>query len=94
MRVIRFEEYDMTTIAYAADKWARKTANAGSKWKAALDSGASSRYCTGLQSFIGHAAPQACGAYNAGIASVSASDFQASVTGKAGKYIEALGRVA
>lgn len=82
------------TIAYAADKWARKTSNAGAKWKSALDSGASARYCTGLQEFLGHSAPQACGAYNAGISAVSASDFQSAVAGKAGKYSAALGRVA
>ncbi|MBF6555491.1 MAG: hypothetical protein IVW52_04865 [Acidimicrobiales bacterium] len=81
------------SISYAAEKWSRKTANAGAKWKAALDSGAASRYCTGLQEFLGHSAPMACAAYGAGISAVSASDFQSAVSGKAGKYSSALGRV-
>jgi hypothetical protein len=82
------------SLSYAASKWARKTSGAGAKWRAALDAGAASRYCTGLQEFLGHSAPQACAAYNAGIAAVSASDFQSAVSGKEGKYSAALGRVA
>jgi hypothetical protein len=82
------------TVAYAASKWARKTSGAGAKWKSALDAGAASRYCTGLQEFLGHSAPQACAAYNAGISAVSASDFQSAIAGKEGKYSASLGRVA
>ena len=82
------------TISYAQGKWERKTSSAGSKWRAALDSGAASRYCEGLQAFLGHGAPQACAAYNTGIAAVSASDFQSAVSGKGAKYAAALGRVA
>ena len=80
-------------ISYAQAKWERKTANAGARWKTAVE-GAGSRYCEGLQAFLGHPAPSACSAYTAGVNAVTAADFQSDVSGKGAKYAAALGRVA
>lgn len=80
------------TLAYATQKWERKTANAGGRWKAAVE-GAGSRYCEGFQQFLGHPAPQACAAFTAGVGAVSAAEFQGAIAGKGGKYAEALQRV-
>ena len=82
------------SLSYAAEKWSRKTASAGTKWKSALDAGASARYCSAFDEFVGHSTPQACAAYSAGINAVSASDFQSAVSGKQGAYTAALQRVA
>ena len=78
------------SLQYAADKWARKTANAGGKWKDAVSR---ADYCGPFQQFVGHPTPEACASYSAGVNAISASDFQAAITGKESKYIEGLRNV-
>ncbi len=80
------------TLSYAAEKWARKTANAGPKWKDGV-AGAGSSYCENFQSFVGHPTPEACAAYSSGVAATSAADFQSAISGKQGKYTAALQKV-
>jgi hypothetical protein len=77
----------MATINSAADKWARKTANAGTKWKNAVSKG---DYCGQFQKFVGHPTPMACESWSRGVNAVSAADFQSSISGKEQKYIAGL----
>lgn len=75
------------TLQYAGQKWARKTANAGTKWKARV-TGAD--YCGGFSKFLGHTPSEACSAWTQGVGAVTAADFQAAISGKEGKYVSGL----
>ena len=80
----------MANINEAAAKWARKTANAGAKWKDAVGRG---DYCGGFQAFVGHPTPEACSAWSQGVSAVTAAEFQSRIAGKEGKYIAGLNNV-
>lgn len=77
----------MATIGSAQAKWERKTQDAGGKWKAGL-AGAEGRWAAGLSAFGTPPGPMSSAAYSSGIASVSASDFQQSISGKGSKWAE------
>lgn len=68
-----------------AQKWGRKTANAGGKWKANTTSG--STPCRGLQEKYGVGSCSIDGAWQAGVSAVSASDFDGAVRGKEQKWL-------
>ncbi len=72
------------TLAYARAKWERKTGNAGDKWASAKGRmSANFRGPEGMQP-----GPLTKAAYDAGIGSVSAQEFQSSISGKGGKWEE------
>ncbi len=73
------------SLSYAAEKWERKTSNAGAIWKDMV-TGAGAAYCENFQAFVGHPTPQACAAYTAGVGATTAADFQSAISGKRGKY--------
>lgn len=72
------------SLQYARQKWERKTGNAGEKW-----AGAKGRMSANFRGPEGMSpGPLTKAAYDAGIGAVSAGDFQASVSGKGGKWEE------
>lgn len=77
----------MATMQSAQAKWEAKTQDAGSKWKAGL-AGAEQRWAAGLSAFGAAPGPLTSQAYSAGIARVSASEFQQSIAGKGSKWAE------
>jgi hypothetical protein len=80
------------SIAYAQSKWERKTAAAGTKWKAAV-TGKGASYSAGIQDFLGQApAGAVVTAWEQGVGAVSADEFQRAIAGKGGKYAENLRR--
>ncbi len=70
----------------AEQKWVRKTANAGEKWKADVSSGETP--CAGLRQEYGVSNCNIDNAWRQGVDAVSASDFQASIQGKGGKWLQ------
>ncbi len=78
------------TLQYAADKWERKTANAGDRWKTNTLAG---DYCKGFGAFLGHPVSEVCANWRSGIEAVQPSQFNAAISGKKSKYIEALSRI-
>lgn len=81
----------MATLASAEAKYERNTANAGQKWKEAVSRG---DYCGGMTQFLGVRPNRMCADWTQGVAAVSASDFQASVSGKGAKWAEGMRRAA
>lgn len=82
----------MATLASAQAKWERKTQGAGGRWKNGVQ-GAGGRYAEGVSKFLG--GPPSAGVvsrYSAGVDSVSASDFESSISGKGSKWAEATRR--
>jgi hypothetical protein len=80
----------MSTIELAKNKWARKMADAGSKWKAAI-AGKSGAYAAGLSRFAGVPAGSTMPShYGTGVDAVSASEFGAAVAGKETKWADKL----
>jgi len=85
----------MAKIDLAAEKWARKMARAGPKWKSGV-TGKESAFCRGVAEFIGVGTcdPAVSSAYAQGVGAVSAEEFQSAVAGKETKwkqkYIEAM----
>lgn len=78
----------MSTIQQAAAKWARKTANAGQKWKNAVTN---APYCEGFTKFLGHSPKgDECANWATAVGNVQATDFQAAISGKESKYIRGL----
>jgi hypothetical protein len=75
----------MPKIELAKAKWARKVK--GEKWKRGV-TGKESEYCRGIAEFLGVGTcnPEKLNAYREGIAAVSASDFDAAVSGKQEKW--------
>ena len=73
-------------LAYAEQKWTRKTANAGTKWSQETQ-GKGSVMCQGVSEFIGQPAP-GCNAagYDAGVAAVGPAGFQSAIQGKGPKW--------
>lgn len=69
------------SIDYAQGKWERKTSGKGAVWKertmASVDLA-----CRNFSAFVGKAVPRWCDAYRAGVAAVSAGDFEAAIRGK------------
>lgn len=78
---------DIATIDMGQRKWERKMANAGERWKAGT-AGATQRWAAGLQAAGAAPGPLTTQAYEAGLSATSASDFQASVSGKGSKWAE------
>lgn len=79
------------SIQRAQQKWERKTANAGEKWKAGV-SGKASEYCKGLSEKLG-VSYEACMAkagrsWGEGTGAVGAGEFQSAVSGKGSKWAE------
>jgi len=77
------------TLEYAAEKWERKTAAKGAKWKDRVSAKAN-EYCANFSQFVGHPVNEACAAFSAGINAVTPADFEAAIRGKRQKYIEGL----
>jgi len=85
----------MATLAEAQAKWERNTAQAGERWKAAVERNGG-RYCEGVARFLG-ISPASCQAlrgrnYTAGVGAVGAAEFQQSISGKGSKWAENLRR--
>jgi hypothetical protein len=77
----------VASLQTGAAKWARKTANAGGKWKAGVSSG--STPCQGLTQEY----PEASGCsidapWRQGVDAVSAADFQQRIAGKENKWLQ------
>lgn len=76
------------TIGMAEAKYARKTANAGERWKRGVN-GAGSRYAAGESDFLGApVAGSVVQAWEQGVNAVTADEFGRSVAGKSGKWAE------
>lgn len=76
------------SLAQGTSKWERKTANVGDKWKQGV-TGAGSRYAQGLSESAGSpVGPMTLSAWEQGVGAVSASDFNASISGKGSKWAE------
>lgn len=77
----------MVTIRLAKEKWARKMAVAGPRWKSGVV-GKGPEFCRGVADFFGvptcNPAKQA--AWEAGTGAVSAEEFAAAVRGKEDKW--------
>lgn len=71
--------------ALSGAKWARKTANAGPKWKEATSSGETP--CGGLRQEYGVSNCNIDPAWRSGVDAVTAGDFQASIQGKEQKWL-------
>jgi len=72
----------MATLELAKRKWARKMANAGAKWKAAV-TGKTDAYVEGIRTSLGlPVGPITRGNWTTGVDDVSAADFQSAVSGK------------
>lgn len=70
------------TLDLAKKKWARKMANAGTKWKAAV-TGKGDAYVEGIKNTLGYTVgPITKGNWQDGVNDVSAADFQSAVAGK------------
>jgi hypothetical protein len=80
------------SLAQGQANWERKTANAGDRWKQGV-AGGGARFQKGLSESVGgQVGPQTVGAWESGVNSVSASDFQSSISGKGSKWAENLRR--
>jgi hypothetical protein len=80
------------SLGYSRAKWERKTSGAGDKWKAATQ-GSAGRYADGLSEAAGvSVGPMTRAAFESGIGAVSASDFNAAVSGKGQKWQEGFQR--
>lgn len=77
----------MGTVASGQAKWEAKMQDAGAAWKAGL-AGAEARWAAGLSAAGAPPGPISSQHYSAGIARVSAADFQAAVSGKGAKWAE------
>lgn len=75
----------MGTVETGMAKWERRTANAGSKWKANTNA---ANLRAGLQAAGFSPGPEFMRAYEEGIGAVSAEDFNNSIRGKAAKWRE------
>jgi hypothetical protein len=67
-------------------KWERKTAQAGAKWKAAVSNGRSP--CQRLREEYGIQNCNIDQAWRAGVDAVTAGDFQSAISGKGPKWME------
>lgn len=72
-------------MAKGREKWERKTANAGSKWKANT-SGKGEALRAGLQRAGFSAGPQFMSSWESGVSAVSAADFDSAIAGKGAKW--------
>lgn len=72
-------------MAKGREKWERKTQNAGEKWKANT-SGKGANLRDGLSRAGFNAGPQFMASWEAGVAAVSASDFNSAIQGKGAKW--------
>jgi hypothetical protein len=80
----------MTTISIAKEKWARKTADAGRKWKAGV-TGKEDEYAKGIGLFAGVSAGSTMRSnYAKGVGAVSESQFAEAVRGKQDKWASRL----
>jgi hypothetical protein len=77
------------TLEYAAEKWERKTAAKGAKWKDRTIAG-EGNYCANFGAFVGHPVTDVCNAFNSGVNAVTPADFEAAIRNKRQKYIEGL----
>lgn len=79
----------MATLESARQKWERKTANAGEKWKAAT-LGKEDAWCRGVAQFLGTGTcdPAARQRFAQGVSAITAADFQARIAGKGDKWAE------
>jgi len=77
----------MTTLTLAKKKWERKMRNAGAKWKKNVNPKA---YAEGIKAFLGSVNPDVVKAYEEGVSSVTAEEFQSAVTGKSEKWARKL----
>ena len=84
----------MANLNSAAEKWARKTADAAGRWQANTQQYGAANYCKGMSEFLGGSAGSLCSRYQQGIAATSAGAYQQGVSGKAQKYIEGMRRAA
>lgn len=75
------------SIAQGQSNWERKTQAAGARWKAGTQ-GAEDRWAAGLSEAGAPPGPLTRAAYSSGIGSVSADDFQRSISGKGSKWAE------
>ena len=78
----------MARIDYSAEKWNRKMANAGTKWKSRIDKAvANNNFEKGLSEYTGQPAnPVIVDNWKKGVSEVTAADFQAAVQGKGDKW--------
>jgi hypothetical protein len=75
--------YDV--IEKGKEKYNRKMATAGAKWKSGVEAG---NYCERMTQIFGHRPEKMCKDYAEGIGAVSASEFQSAVVGKGEKWAE------
>jgi len=77
------------TLEYAAEKWERKTAAKGAKWKEETTARAGD-YCANFGQFVGHPVTDVCNAFTSGVSQVTPADFEAAIRNKRQKYIQGL----
>jgi len=75
----------MSTLEMAKEKWARKTAGAGSRWKSGV-TGKRESYAGGLRAFAGGVGSSLPTKWEEGVNAVSAEQFSSAVSGKQDKY--------